>query len=87
MKLSSLDSVKKDMKLFNEYKDKMPNEKATDAYNNLYIEYKTLLSRIDDAHNMSYNGYVKPSMLKDNRNKLVEIRSALHNMIKGSTNV
>jgi hypothetical protein len=82
MKISEYQEVKEDIIKFQTAIDAIPNQNLKEKSQKDLNQLKAAYQRIDNGHDTSFNGRIKPSSLKDTIFETVELRRRLEKVVE-----
>lgn len=81
-KLSLEKRVQRDFEKYTLAVSKIQNLSVKQQFETYLRDYQLQLNLIDEGHNTTNNGYIKPSRNRENVERLVEIRTKLESLLK-----
>jgi hypothetical protein len=84
LKLSQSNKVKLEIKKYKSVVDKIENESVRQHGYTLLNELKHQCNLIDEAHNPNANKNIDPKRVRENVEKMVNIRMTLNQLVKDS---
>ena len=86
-KITNYSKLKQDLDKYQNTINCMPDQSYKDKNQKILNQLKAAFQRIDNGHDTSFNGKIKPEVLRDTIIETVELRRQLEKLVKDVKNL